>query len=441
MSLVSITNKAEQIRDVIRYLKKFKNAIIVLHIDDLIIDSSFFSGHMHDIALIHDAGLKIIIVPGARKRINEILEKYNISCSFEHNLRITKEEAMPLIKMAAFDVSNKIISALAAENSNAVIGNWVRARGKGVIKGIDFSTCGEIEKLNISALNTILDNNFIPIFPCIGWSASGKPYNISSVHLASELAISLKADKLFFLTPSTSINKETCTIPPTISLTDKGDVPSLNLEEAKTFIKENKNEKNKYIVDLLEICSTSCQKGVSRSHILNGSIEGSIPCEIFSYLGSGTMIYKSNYGSIREITHSDIPTIVNLMKPFIEKGILLSRTESDIKDKINDYIVYEIDGTIVACAALHMYTDKQAEIAAVLVEQSCAQTGIGPMILSYLIEKAKVNNCQSVFVLTTQTADWFEKNGFTSDTISSLPEERKQKWNSKRGSKILRLSL
>jgi len=58
------------------------------------------------------------------------------------NIRISPPEAIPFIKMAAFDVSNKIMTMLAENNTNAVIGNWVRARGIGVRNGIDFKVRG-----------------------------------------------------------------------------------------------------------------------------------------------------------------------------------------------------------------------------------------------------------------------------------------------------------
>ena len=101
--------------------------------------------------------------------------------------------------MAAFDVSNQIMTAFAGERKTSVIGNWVRARGKGVIDGFDYGTSGEIEKLQTDSIKTVLDNGFIPIFPCIGWSIAGKPYNISSIELSQQIAINLNADKLFFL--------------------------------------------------------------------------------------------------------------------------------------------------------------------------------------------------------------------------------------------------
>ena len=104
-----ILEKAERIRDVIRYLKKFKNATVVIYLDDEIIDSPLFVSHIRDIALIHEAGLRVILVPGARKKIDEYLSKNEISWTYENGIRITTSEAMPLIKNAAFDAANGII--------------------------------------------------------------------------------------------------------------------------------------------------------------------------------------------------------------------------------------------------------------------------------------------------------------------------------------------
>src|SRR5574344_1232780 len=239
MSKNIIHEKAERIRDVIRYIRRFKNATVIIYLDDELIDSPLFSNHIRDICLIHEAGLQVIIVPGARKRINEVLTAANIQWKYEGNDRITNTEAMPLIKMAAFDVSNQVMTALAAEKKTAVIGNWVGARGKGVINGIDYGTSGEIDKLQDESIRTILDNGFIPIFPCIGWSAAGKPYNISSIQLAEQIAVHLQADKLFFMLPSAEISSNNFSIPNSIGLSPEGTVPAMNLDELDLFLKKN----------------------------------------------------------------------------------------------------------------------------------------------------------------------------------------------------------
>ena len=440
MQELLLNKKAQHIRDVIRYLQKFNNATVVIYIDDEIINSPLFSSHMRDISFLHQAGLKVVIVPGSRKRIDQILCESNISWTYKNNIRITNEDAIPQIKMAAFDISNIIMTSLAANNITATIGNWVRARAKGVINGTDFGTAGEIDKLQIESIKNILDNGFIPIFPCIGWSSIGKPYNISSITLAEEIAINLKADKLFFLMKDEKITNTNFAVPSDIGLSENGEIPAMNIQELNSFLEKNNSLKDNKIISLLNIAKNACQKGVTRTHILNGSFEGSLLCEIFSDLGSGTMIYSENYGKIRPMTQQDIPSVLSIMNPFVKKQILLPRTETELLSQLNDFITYEIDECVCACAALHVH-QKQAEIAAVAVDETYSHLGIGPKLIEHLITKAKNLNLQSVFILTTQSADWFEKLGFQSDSIDSLPEERKKFWTPERNSKVYRLKI
>lgn len=425
--MVQATNKkAENVRDVIRYLQKFKNALIVIYLDDKTIGSSLFSSHIRDIALLHQAGLKVVIIPGARTRIDEVLQGEKIDWTYKDNIRITNDKAMPLIKMAAFDVSNTVMTNLAANNITAVIGNWVRARAKGVLDGFDFGAAGEIDKLDTASLRTVLDDGFIPIFPCIGWSATGKPYNISSAVLAQQVAIELKADKLFFVMGNSGA-----------VLKDGQIVPAMNIEELEAYVAGHADDLQ--VKNFLELCKTACLNGVNRSHILDGNLDGVLLTEIFSDLGSGTMIYTNNYGNIRAMQQKDIPSVLSVMRPFVASGKLLPRTEADVAAKLQDYYVYDFDGGVRACASLHKYDDGQYEIAAVAVDEAYSHIGIGPKLVESLVQKAKSSSAKSVFIMTTQASDWFEKIGFIEDKIDSIPAERKARWSPDRGSKVYRL--
>jgi len=213
---------------------------------------------------------------------------------------------------------------------------------------------------------------------------------------------------------------------------------------------------------LLVQSRNACSKGVTRAHILDADIDGVLPAEIFSDLGSGTMIYKNNYGTFRTMVREDIPAVLSLMHPFVEQGILLQRTSSDLESTTADFIVYEIDGGIRACAALHTYPDPAGnatesagnatesagattspigEIAGLAVDESYAHMGIGPKLMELLIQKGKSSGMKLLFVLTTRTADWFERFGFKPADISILPEKRREKWSQSRASRVLVLSL
>ncbi len=413
--------KAENIRDVIRYLQKFQNALVVIYLDDKTIGSPLFSSHIRDIAMLHQAGLKVVIIPGARTRIDEVLSGAKIEWTYKYNTRITSDDAMPLVKMAAFDVTNTVMTSLAANGITAVIGNWVRARAKGILDGLDFGPAGEIDKLDTQSLETVLKDGFIPIFPCIGWSATGRPYNISSQVLAQQVAVELKADKLFFVMGQDGA-----------VFKDGQIVPAINVEEVDEYI-------NAGNTNLLQLAKKACQNGVNRAHIVDGNLDGVLLTEIFSDLGSGTMIYTNNYGKIRPMLQTDIPSVLALMRPFISSGKLLPRTEQDVAAALNDFVVYEFDGGVRACAALHKYEDNQAEISAVAVDEAFGHMGIGPALVESLIQKAKEQGASSIFIMTTQAADWFEKIGFKEDSIDSLPQARRAKWTPERGSKVFRL--
>lgn len=436
---MNTNNKAENVRDVIRYLQKFKNALVVIYLDDKIIESPLFSSHIRDIALLHEAGLQVIIIPGARRRIDDVLKTSNIKWTYHENTRVTTPEAMPLIKMAAFDVSNIVMTNLAANNITAIIGNWVRSRAKGVLNGYDFGTAGEIDKLEVEAIRTVLNDGFIPIFPCIGWNSVGHPYNISSTLLAQQIAVNLKADKLFFVMQDGVLSSDKYYIPEGFSLSDEGNIPAMNLEEVDQFVEAN-NSADEDIKNLLKISQKACKEGVTRVHIVDGAMDGVLPCEIFSGLGFGTMIYTSNYGKVRPMLQTDIPSVLAIMRPFIENGKLLPRSEQSLSESLQDYIVYEIDGVVHACAALHFYDDGQAEIAAVAVDENYEHMGIGPKMMEELFVQAEQAQASSIFIMTTQAIDWFEQLGFVEDTIESLPAERKKIWTPERNSKVYRLN-
>lgn len=435
--------QTERIRDVIRYIKKFKETTIVIRLSDNVLMHPLFSSHIHDLALLYNLGIHLIIIPGAQNHISQVLNAYHVPWELKKGIRTTTEQAMDFIKMAAFDTSNRIMTALSSEHLNAVIGNWVRARGRGVVDGIDFGSAGFVDKIDITSLKRVISDGFIPILPCVGWSSIGKPYNIASTELATTVAIAIKAEKLFFLSCGTTISIDDYTFPPESALSPEGRLAAMPVDSINSFIDLNRQlkESNPDLIELLQQSQHACKNGVLRTHILDATIDGVIPAEIFSELGAGTMIYQNDYGIFRAMKKEDIPAVLSLMNPFVEKDILLPRTQENFDQCFNDYLIFEIDGGVRACGALHIYPNNTGEIAGLAVDELYAHMGVGPKLMLNLITKAKNLKLTQLFVLTTQTADWFERFGFKKTEVSHLPEQRKAKWSEKRGSLVLMLNL
>ena len=191
----------------------------------------------------------------------------------------------------------------------------------------------------------------------------------------------------------------------------------------------------------LTLALKACRAGVERVHIIDGREEGAVLKELFSNLGAGTMVYADEYESIRSLRSRDLPDILRLMEPLMQKGILIRRSAEQIQEKKADYAVFEIDSSVHACGALHDWGESQGEIAAVAVDPLYADLGLGRRIVGYLIEKARKNRMGRVFALTTHTQDWFETLGFREASVESLPEQKRRAYDQTRRSKVFALEL
>jgi len=120
---------------------------------------------------------------------------------------------------------------------------------------------------------------------------------------------------------------------------------------------------------------------------------------------------------------------------------LIPRTEDDLINRQGDYAVYEIDGVVHACGALHDFGGGQGEIAAIATNPVYSHLSMGRKILSYLVEKAAKAGMKRVFVLTTRTVDWFEQLGFEPAPLASLPAKKQESYNHARKSRIFALEL
>ena len=429
------------IRQAFEYVHLFKGKTIIIKIDGSVMTHSILPLLVKDLVLLHRQGIHILLVPGAKERIDEVLQRYNISWKSIRGVRISTPEAIPFIKMAAFDVSNRLMTLLAENNASAIIGNWVRARSLGVIKGVDYQDTGTVEKINVELVRKALSDGLIPIFPNIGWSGSGKPYNISSDELAYLLARTLKAEKLFYISRHLGVSAQIYTLPEGVPLSSEGVATHLTVDQADSLLGLNAERQQDEMLELIRLACRACREGVARVHIVNGENEGVILKEVFSSRGCGTMIYTNEHENIRPLQLVDIPELLRIMSPYVEEEILLPRGAQQIEDQLDAFVVYEVDGIIHACGAMIPSKEEKGrgEIAAITVDSTYKGFGIGKRILSYLVQKARSQGIKRLFLLTTQTADWFLQFGFKEGGVQDLPEDKRRDYNRLRNSRVLLL--
>ncbi len=429
-------DQVELIREVFRYAQAFQGKTFVLQIDDAVVLRPTLAGLIRDLVMMHETGIQIALVAGARTLIDEVLDRYGIGCEKHNGVRISSPEAIPFIRMAAFDSANRLMTSLSGHGVNAVIGNWVRGRSLGVVDGVDFQDAGAVDKIQVGLLTGILERGSVPILPCIGWSRSGRPYNISSRELATELAVALGASKLFFVVDAEPITVANYRIAAGVDTAPDGRISRLRVDQAQQFLEANGSNEGVGL-ELIRRAVDAASSGVDRVHIVDGRVEGVILREIFSNLGVGTMVHANQYQSIRPMRRADVADVYRLMEPLVERGLLVRRAESDLQERLRDFVVFETDGMVHGCCALHTYESGHAEIAGLAIDSHYEQFGIGERLVRYLTERARADGIRRLFVLTTQASDWFEKLGFRLGSIDQMPSVKRDRYDHSRNSRVL----
>jgi amino-acid N-acetyltransferase len=430
---------ASAIREVFSYISRFKGQLFILKIEDTLLDNPAFPVLIKDLAQLHSVGIKILIVPGTRNSIDRQLKAYGLDSVFKNGIRLTSEDALPLVEQASLGVAQHILSHLTANGINGIHGNWVQARSLGVIGGIDYMRTGKIEHIEKDIIEKLLQEGFIPILPPIGWNKLGHAYNISSTELATEFSRYISVGKLFFIGEEGGIKTEGLIrgkLTKKLELSDHGLISALDINQALEILDINK-QLSFAQRDYLENAIKACRAGVKRVHLVSGIGQGSILQEVFSSRGNGTMVYANEYLNLRVATIEDISDMLGIMQSYVERGLLIARSQEDIEAKLSDYVVYAVDNAIHGCGALHAFENSCFEIAAIAVGANYRDAGIGEAVVHFLMEKAKKQKAKKLFLLTTQASDWFYSLDFKDGSVDDLPKSKKEKYNYDRNSKIM----
>jgi N-acetylglutamate synthase and related acetyltransferases len=103
---------------------------------------------------------------------------------------------------------------------------------------------------------------------------------------------------------------------------------------------------------------------------------------------------------IRPAKVTDVKAMHALIGYYAERKEMLPRPVNDIYENIQEFVVAEDKGKLVACCALHVSWEDLAEIKALAVAQSYQKKGIGTKLVKALHERARELGVKKVFALT-----------------------------------------
>lgn len=392
-----------------------------------------FSDLIHDIALMHSLGIRLVLVHGARPQIEARLKNRGATFEYANDLRVTDDVALECVKEAGGAVRVEIEALLSMGLANTPMygarigvssGNFVTARPVGIREGVDFCHTGEVRRIDAAAIQEHLDNRRIVLLSPLGYSPTGEVFNLSADEVATATAIALQADKLILLSEGHELKDS-----------KKHIVMQLSSKEAGALLAKPKLESHTRM--LLTRATEACDHGVLRVHLVNRQTPGALLLELFTRDGSGTLVTAGDYEGLCDASIEHVGGILELIQPLEQDGTMVKRSRERLELEIKNFMVIERDGTIIACAALYPAGEKGlAELACLAVHRNYQKQGRGDTLLQAIESRAHKLGIKKLVVLTTRTAHWFQERGFLPGDQSDLPKSKKELYNYQRNSKV-----
>jgi len=421
------------------YIHAFGGRTFVIAFGGEVVADGSFVALTHDLNLLASLGVRLVLVHGARPQIEAQLKAAGRKPQYVHGIRVTDEEALAAVKQASGQLRVEIEALLSmglpnSPMANADIrvasGNFVTARPRGVVDGVDMCYTGEVRKVDADAINTRLDDGELVLLSPLGYSPTGEIFNVTLEDVAAQTAIAVGAEKLVFLMNEPGLKAKGGRL-----------LRELTVSDAEKLLRKEQllsDDARLYLPHVIK----ACKGGAARVHLISRHADGALLLELFTREGIGSMVTRDPLEQMRDATIEDVGGVLQLIEPLEAEGTLVKRSRELLEIEISRFCVLEHDKVIVGCAALYPFpNEKSAELACVAVHPDYRDFGAGEELLKWVEDKAKKQRVKRLFVLTTRAAHWFIEHGFVEADVNSLPKQKQALYNYQRRSKVLIKSI
>ena len=285
--------REDVLMEALPYIQQFHGKTIVIKLGGhAMVDPVVLENAIRDAVLLHYVGIRVVLVHGGGPEISEKMKQMGKESVFVGGLRVTDQETLEIAQMVLVGKINKgIVSLIAKCGARGVglsgsDGNLIIAKKMelqkvdvgGVQKEVDLGHVGEIEWIDPTILNTLLDKDYVPVISPIAIDRYGGSLNINADTAAGDIAIAVRAYKLVNMTDVDGVM-------------DKGRTKvfrKLTIDEANNLLKSGAIGEG--MIPKLGSVMRAVENGVSFAHIINGNVEHNLILELFTRDGVGTML-------------------------------------------------------------------------------------------------------------------------------------------------------
>ena len=276
--------RAETLVQALPYIQKYAGKIVVVKFGGhAMVSPDLCEAVMHDITLLTQVGVRVVLVHGGGPEINDMLKRIGKESRFVGGLRYTDEETVEVVQMVlAGKVNKHLVQLLTCHGGQAVglcglDGDMIQAKKHDA--GEDIGFVGDIVKINTKVINDAIASGYIPVISTVGGGENGEVYNINADTAAARIASCLHAEKLLLMTDISGLLRDKDDESTLIQEVKVSEIPSL---KAQGIISGG-------MIPKIDCCVEAVRRGVHRTNIIDGRIPHSILIELFTDAGIGTM--------------------------------------------------------------------------------------------------------------------------------------------------------
>lgn len=284
------------LRAAARYVQCFRERIFVLKLGgDVLEDPAVRREICEQLNVLWRFSIRLVIVHGGGGRIDALCDLLGLPVKKIDGRRITTPDVLEAVKMGLAGAAHTDMLAamqcagLPVVGLSGVDAGLIKARRRAPVKNsdggkcVDYGCVGDIELVNTGLLEHLLDGGYVPLVTPLSSDTDGNVLNINADTVASDIAVALCAEKLFFLLNVPGIME---------SLDDPTSlVPYSTLEELGKL--ESSGKISTGMRPKLAATRRALEGGVASVHFVSGLTPDAVLAEVFTNQGSGTMIISS----------------------------------------------------------------------------------------------------------------------------------------------------
>ena len=286
MTVTAAADRAATLVEALPYIRRFADQVVVVKYGGNALagasDDDALALFAQDIVLMRQVGMRPVVVHGGGPQISELMTRLGKQSEFRNGLRVTDGETVDIVRMVLIGQVNPQL--VAAINVHGPLAVGVSGEDAGLIRAVarnaDLGFVGDVESINPTILNALLDDEFIPVVATIGTNPEGQAFNINADTVAGAIAEALGAEKLVYLTDIEGLRRVIDDPDSLIRQTTPDELEGLMADGTIAG----------GMIPKVESCVHAVRSGVRRAHILDGRIAHVLLLEIFTDEGIGTMV-------------------------------------------------------------------------------------------------------------------------------------------------------